>query len=99
MTKRIHRVVAFAILVSVVFNGFLTACGNSGTSSKAEAQKTSIDPEVVYDVMPLETSCSTTSSQQETDIMLFIRLSRRRNRRICIICATLILKEKMPKTF
>lgn len=51
MTKRIHRVVAFAILVSVVFNGFLTACGNSGTSSKAEAQKTSIDPEVVYDVI------------------------------------------------
>ena len=51
MTKRIHRVVAFAILVSVVFNGFLTACGNSGTSSKTESQKTSIDPNVVYNVI------------------------------------------------
>ena len=51
MKKRIHRVIAFAIMVSVIFSGFLTACGNSGTSSKTESQKTSIDPNVVYNVI------------------------------------------------
>jgi len=38
-------------MVSVIFSGFLTACGNSGTSSKTESQKTSIDPNVVYNVI------------------------------------------------
>ena len=49
--KKKHREIAFAILILMLFNGVFTACGKSGTSSKTEAQKGSIDPNVVYNVI------------------------------------------------